>query len=73
MSISSARGIFLSLRPTKRIFEIARTTEESMSKSRVIRGVFLSGIFAGVLYAGPAVLPAFGAGASKSSPVPTSE
>jgi hypothetical protein len=42
-----------------------------MSKSRIIQGVLLSGIFAGALYAGPALVPAFGASANQSSgPVP---
>jgi hypothetical protein len=42
-----------------------------MSRSRIIQGVLLSGIFAGALYAGPALVPAFGANANQSSgPVP---
>jgi hypothetical protein len=35
-----------------------------MSKSRAIQGVLLSGIFAGALCVGSALLPAFGAGAT---------
>ena len=35
-----------------------------MSKSRATQGALLSGIIAGALYAGPAILPAFGAGAT---------
>jgi hypothetical protein len=35
-----------------------------MSKPRVIQGVLLSGIFVGALCVGPALLPAFGAGAA---------
>jgi hypothetical protein len=38
-----------------------------MSKSRIIQGVLLSGIFAGALCAGPALLPAFGAGATNQN------
>jgi len=38
-----------------------------MSKSRIIQGAFLSGIFAGALCAGPALLPAFGAGATNQN------
>ena len=38
-----------------------------MSESRIIQGVLRSGIFAGALCAGPALLPAFAAGANQSS------
>ena len=42
-----------------------------MSMSRIIQGILLSGIFAGALYAGPALVPAFGAAANQGSgPVP---
>ena len=41
-----------------------------MSKSRIIQGVLLSGIFAGALYAGPVLLPAFAAATNQGSPVP---
>jgi hypothetical protein len=42
-----------------------------LSTSRVMQSVLLSGIFAVALYAGPALVPAFGAAANQSSgPVP---
>ena len=41
-----------------------------MSKSRVTQTLLASGILAGLLCGGTALLPAFGAGAAKGGPVP---